>query len=136
MSRRDAIGVVGLDHVQVAAPRGCEAEARRFYGTLLGLEEIDKPEELRARGGVWFCCGGQQLHIGVEDGFAPAQKAHPALRVADDGELHALAERLRQAGERASWDEALPGIRRFYTQDPWGNRIELLSIAAPASPDA
>jgi catechol 2,3-dioxygenase-like lactoylglutathione lyase family enzyme len=67
------------------------------------------------------------LHIGVEDQFAPAQKAHPALRVADDGELHALAERLLQAGERANWDKALPGVRRFYTQDPWGNRIELLA---------
>jgi hypothetical protein len=67
------------------------------------------------------------LHIGIEDEFVPALKAHPALRVAGDGELHALAERLREAGERASWDEALPGIRRFYTQDPWGNRIELLS---------
>jgi len=62
VSQRGAIGVVGLDHVQVAAPRGCEAEARRFYGTLLGLEEIDKPDELRARGGVWFRCGEQQLH--------------------------------------------------------------------------
>lgn len=136
MSGRVAIGVVGLDHVQVAAPRGCEDEARRFYGGLLGLEEIDKPEELRARGGVWFCCGGQRLHIGVEDGFAPAKKAHPALRAADGGALDALAERLRQAGERVSWDEALPGIRRFYTQDPWGNRIELLSTAAPAPKDA
>lgn len=76
MSRRVAMGIVGLDHVQVASPRGCETEARRFYGTLLGLEEIDKPPELRARGGVWFRCGNQQLHIGVEDGFAPAQKAH------------------------------------------------------------
>jgi catechol 2,3-dioxygenase-like lactoylglutathione lyase family enzyme len=127
VSQRGEKGVVSLDHVQVAAPQGCETEARRFYGTLLGLEEIDKPEELRARGGVWFRCGEQQLHIGVEDGFAPAQKAHPALRVADDGELDALAERLRQAGERASWDEALPDIRRFYTQDSWGNRIELLA---------
>lgn len=136
MSGRVAIGVVGLDHVQVAAPRGCEDEARRFYGVLLGLEEIDKPEELRARGGVWFRCGEQQLHIGVEDGFAPAKKAHPALRVADGGELDALAERLRQAGERVTWDEALPGIRRFYTQDPWGNRIELLSTAAPVPEDA
>lgn len=127
MSRRVAMGIVGLDHVQVASPRGCETEARRFYGTLLGLEEIDKPPELRARGGVWFRCGNQQLHIGVEDGFAPAQKAHPALRVADDGELDVLAKRLRQADECVIWDEALPDIRRFYTQDPWGNRIELLS---------
>ncbi len=122
--------VVGLDHVQVAAPRGCEAEARRFYGTLLGLEEIDKPEELRARGGVWFLCGEQQLHVGVEDDFAPARKAHPALRVADDDGLDTLAERLQQADERVIPDEALPGIRRFYAQDPWGNRIELLAMTS------
>jgi catechol 2,3-dioxygenase-like lactoylglutathione lyase family enzyme len=133
MSQDDATGIAGLDHVQVAAPRECETEARRFYGTLLGLEEIDKPAELRARGGAWFRCGEQQLHIGVEEGFAPARKAHPALRVTTDGTLDALAERLRQAGEHVTWDHALPGIRRFYTQDPWGNRIELLAVAAPAS---
>jgi catechol 2,3-dioxygenase-like lactoylglutathione lyase family enzyme len=120
------MSVVGLDHVQVAAPRGCEAEARRFYGTLLGLMEVEKPESLRARGGVWFRCGEQQLHVGVEDGFVPARKAHPALHVAV-GELDVLAERLRDAGEQVVWDEALVGVRRFYSQDPWGNRIELLS---------
>jgi catechol 2,3-dioxygenase-like lactoylglutathione lyase family enzyme len=120
------MSVVGLDHVQMAAPRGCEAEARRFYGTLLGLVEVDKPESLRGRGGVWFRCGEQQLHVGVEDGFAPARKAHPAMRVAAD-EIDALAERLRDAGEEVVWDEALAGVRRFYSQDPWGNRIELLS---------
>jgi hypothetical protein len=65
------MSVVGLYYVQVAAPRGCEAEARRFYGTLLGLVEVEKPESLRGRGGVWFRCGEQQLHVGVEDGFAP-----------------------------------------------------------------
>jgi hypothetical protein len=84
------MSVVGIDHVQVAAPRGCEAEARRFYGTLLGLVEVEKPSHLHARGGVWFRCGEQQLHIGVEDGFAPARKAHPAIRVAV-GERDALA---------------------------------------------
>lgn len=126
MSYVDAMGVVGLDHVQVAAPRGCEADARRFYGALLGLAEIEKPETLRGRGGVWFRCGEQQLHVGIEDGFAPARKAHPALRVAN-GQLDALAEDLRQAGEQVMWDTVLPGVRRFYTQDPWGNRIELLA---------
>jgi len=120
------MSVAGIDHVQVAAPQGCEAEARRFYGTLLGLVEIEKPESLRGRGGVWFRCGEQQLHIGVEDDFVPARKAHPAMRVAA-GELDALAERLRDAGEQVVWDEALPGVRRFYSQDPWDNRIELLS---------
>lgn len=88
--------------------------------------EVEKPESLRARGGVWFRCGEQQLHVGVEDGFAPARKAHPAIRVAA-GELDTLAERLRDAGEQVLWDEALAGVRRFYAQDPWGNRIELLS---------
>jgi catechol 2,3-dioxygenase-like lactoylglutathione lyase family enzyme len=117
--------VVGLDHVQVAAPRGCETEARRFYGSLLGLVEVEKPESLRGRGGVWFRCGEQQLHIGVEDGFVPARKAHPAIR-AVGGELDVLAESLQDAGQQVLWDEALTGIRRFYSQDPWGNRIELL----------
>lgn len=118
--RFQVMSVAGLDHVQVAAPRGCEAEARRFYGSLLGLVEIKKPESLRGRGGVWFRCGEQQLHIGVEEDFAPARKAHPAMRVAA-GELDALAERL------SVWDEALASVRRFYSQDPWGNRIELLA---------
>lgn len=120
------MSAIGLDHVQMAAPPGCEAEARRFYGNLLGLAEVEKPEALRARGGVWFRCGAQQLHIGVEDDFAPARKAHPAIRVAA-GELDALAERLGDAGERVAWDESLASVRRFYSQDPWGNRIELLS---------
>jgi catechol 2,3-dioxygenase-like lactoylglutathione lyase family enzyme len=116
--------VVGLDHVQIAAPEGCEPQARAFYGDLLGLEEIEKPEPLRARGGVWFRCGGQQLHVGVEKAFAPALKAHPALAVSD---LDALASRLETAGASVSWDEAIPDMRRFYSADPWGNRIELLA---------
>jgi catechol 2,3-dioxygenase-like lactoylglutathione lyase family enzyme len=80
---------------------------------------------MRSRGGVWFTLGGSgQLHIGVEDPFAPARKAHPAFRVAADA-LDDLAGRLESAGERVEWDDSLPGVRRFYTADPWGNRIEL-----------
>jgi catechol 2,3-dioxygenase-like lactoylglutathione lyase family enzyme len=113
--------------VQLAAPPGCEPEARRFFGQLLGLEELDKPEPLRSRGGVWFALGnGGQLHIGVEEPFAPARKAHPAFRV-PAAELDELATRLETAGERVEWDDSLPGHRRFYTADPWGNRIELLA---------
>ena len=108
-----------LDHVQVAAPPGCEDAARAFYGDLLGLVEVEKPEPLRGRGGVWF----EQLHVGVEEDFRPARKAHPALRVHD---IDSLASRLTAAGKRVDWDEALPAIRRFYTSDPWGNRLELL----------
>jgi GrpB-like predicted nucleotidyltransferase (UPF0157 family) len=123
------IAIVGLDHVQIAAPPGCEADARRFYGGLLGLAELDKAPALAARGGAWFALGdGRQLHVGVEEDFVPARKAHPALRVAG-GSLEALAERLLEAGCQIRWDDALPGVARFYVEDPWGNRLELLATA-------
>lgn len=120
--------ILGLDHVQVAAPPGCESQARSFYGGLIGLSEVEKPERLRARGGVWFACGSQQLHVGVTEAFSPAGKAHPALLVAP-GSLDELALRLSQAGEQVLWDEELAGARRFYCSDPWGNRVELLERA-------
>jgi catechol 2,3-dioxygenase-like lactoylglutathione lyase family enzyme len=121
--------LIELDHVQLAAPPGCEPEARRFFGELLGLEELEKPEPLRSRGGAWFALGGgDQLHVGVEEPFAPAGKAHPAFRVTPE-ELNELAQRLEAAGERVEWDDSLPGARRFYTEDPWGNRLELLAAA-------
>jgi orotate phosphoribosyltransferase len=119
--------IVGLDHVQLAAPSGSEDEARRFFGGLLGLSEIEKPPLLRERGGVWFSLGSQQVHVGVQDPFSPARKAHPALRVTP-GRLDELAAALSSSGAPVSWDEALPEYRRFYTEDPWGNRIELLSL--------
>jgi catechol 2,3-dioxygenase-like lactoylglutathione lyase family enzyme len=121
------LAVLALDHVQVAAPTGCEAEARRFFGDLLGLPEIDKPAVLRARGGVWFALGEQQLHVGVEEPFSPSHKAHLGLRVAPR-KLDSLADRLRAAGAQVAWDDALPGSRRFYTEDPWGNRLEFVSV--------
>jgi catechol 2,3-dioxygenase-like lactoylglutathione lyase family enzyme len=115
------MNVLGIDHVQVAAPAGCEAEARAFYGTLLGLVEVPKPAALRAAGGCWFRVGGQELHVGVERPFAPARKAHPSLVVSD---LAALADRLRAAGSEVVPDGAIPGTRRFYAADPFGNRLE------------
>ena len=124
-----AEGVVGLDHVQVAAPAGCEQVARRFYGELLGLDEVAKPASLAAAGGVWFAWGAQGLHVGVAEDFAPAAKAHPGLRVADMAALDELTERLRAAGAPVEPDNRLPGHRRFYTRDPWGNRLELLARA-------
>jgi hypothetical protein len=90
------------------------------------LEELEKPAPLRGRGGAWFALGdGRELHIGVEEGFVPARKAHPALR-ADPADLDALAERLGAGGAPVRWDRSLP-VRRFYTEDPWGNRLELLA---------
>jgi catechol 2,3-dioxygenase-like lactoylglutathione lyase family enzyme len=110
-----------IDHIQIAAPKGCEPAAREFFGHLLGLEEIEKPEKLRSRGGCWFKIGTRQLHIGVENDFRPATKAHPAFAVE---EIEALFRDLSGAGVRCQWDEAVNGIRRFYAQDPWGNRLE------------
>jgi catechol 2,3-dioxygenase-like lactoylglutathione lyase family enzyme len=121
--------VVGLDHVQVAAPSGCEPEARRFYGGLLGLPELEKPPALRGRGGAWFAAGAQQLHVGVQEPFAPAQKAHPALLVRV-GALDRLADRLAAGGAKVKWDEEIAGVRRFFTEDPWGNRLELMADRA------
>ncbi len=112
-----------IDHIQLAAPKGCEAAAREFYGSVLGLREIEKPESLRARGGCWFQCGDQQLHIGVEQDFHPAKKAHPAFAVA---EIDKLRGALLAHGVRISDDDALPYTRRFFAEDPWGNRLEFL----------
>ncbi len=112
-----------IDHIQLAAPEGCEAAAREFYGSILGLREIEKPASLRARGGCWFECGSHQVHIGVERDFRPAKKAHPAFAVAD---LNGLRERLVTHGIGVIDDENLPGTRRFYAHDPWGNRLEFV----------
>jgi len=117
-----------LDHIQIAAPPGCESAARRFFGDLVGLREVPKPEALSERGGVWFALDEQQLHVGVERSFSPARKAHPALRVSPE-ELDELARRLETANAKVLWDDSLPSERRFYSEDPWGNRIEFLATA-------
>ncbi len=122
------MSILGLDHVQLAAPPGCEDEARRFFGGVLGLREIEKPPPLAARGGVWFGAGEQQIHIGVEDGFVPASKAHPALLV-EPSRIEEMAIRLTRGGAPAIWDDELSPLRRFYTADPWGNRIELVAAS-------
>jgi catechol 2,3-dioxygenase-like lactoylglutathione lyase family enzyme len=119
---------LGIDHVQLAAPRGSETEARRFFGELLGLEELPKPPALAARGGCWFRCGTQELHIGIEDDFRPAKKAHPALRLRDEAALDALFERLSNAGVKVRRDPAeLERTIRFFAEDPFGNRLEILA---------
>ncbi len=124
----NAIFLLGIDHVQVAAPTGSEAQAHWFYGDVLDMPEVDKPETLRDRGGVWFACGAHQLHVGVAKPFTPATKAHPALSVAA-ADLDRLAARLADAGCSVQWDDAIAGTRRFFTADPWGNRIELVGRA-------
>jgi catechol 2,3-dioxygenase-like lactoylglutathione lyase family enzyme len=116
--------VLGIDHVQVAAPRGRDDVARAFYGGLLGMEELPKPEALRARGGCWFRAGAQQLHVGIEERFVPARKAHPGLVVS---ELGPIRDRLRLAGVEFEDDASIPGVDRLYVTDPFGNRLELLA---------
>jgi catechol 2,3-dioxygenase-like lactoylglutathione lyase family enzyme len=104
-------------------PRGKEDDARAFYAGVLGMIEVPKPEELGKRGGVWFESGSAHVHLGVEDDFRAAKKAHPALLVSD---LVAVIERCQAAGHETKTDEPLPGYQRAYISDPFGNRIELL----------
>ncbi|MGH9052667.1 MAG: VOC family protein [Acidimicrobiia bacterium] len=120
--------MVKLHHVQVAMPPGKEEEARAFYGGLLGLEEVAKPPALARRGGCWFRRGEVELHLGVEEDFRPARQAHAALLVDD---LDGLAARLAESGFEPAWDSDLPGHRRLYTTDPFGNRLELLEVDRP-----
>jgi catechol 2,3-dioxygenase-like lactoylglutathione lyase family enzyme len=113
-----------VDHVQLAMPRGQEDAARSFYGDAFGMTELPKPPDLAARGGCWFASGDVQLHLGVEDDFRPARKAHPALRCAD---FDALLARLRERAIPICEDSAVPGTRRAFVEDPFGNRIELIA---------
>jgi catechol 2,3-dioxygenase-like lactoylglutathione lyase family enzyme len=115
--------LVAIDHVQLAMPPGGEATARGFYQAVLGLGEKAKPPVLAARGGCWFSNDGVTLHLGVEDDFRPARKAHPAL-VVDD--LDALRASLEAAGHAVRFHHEMPGVRRCYVDDPFGNRIELI----------
>jgi len=117
----------GIDHVQLAAPPGCEAEARRFFGELLGLAELPKPAALAVRGGLWFQCGAQQIHIGIEEEFWPAKKAHPALRLQDGTSLEALKSRLDAGGIATRDDGEIEDATRFFADDPWGNRLEFVA---------
>ncbi len=100
-----------LHHMQLAMPRGAEAPARRFYGEVLGMTEIEKPPELAPRGGAWFRAGGVELHLGVDDGFRPARKAHPGILVS---RLDELGDRLVDTGHDVIWDDDFIGYRRFY----------------------
>jgi catechol 2,3-dioxygenase-like lactoylglutathione lyase family enzyme len=119
--------LVGLHHVQLAMPEGEEDRARAFYRDVLGLAEIPKPEPLAGRGGCWFRSEqGLELHLGVEEGFRPARKAHPALLV--EG-LDALEELLLEGGLEVARDTELQGHRRFYASDPFGNRLELIEVS-------
>jgi catechol 2,3-dioxygenase-like lactoylglutathione lyase family enzyme len=113
-----------IDHVQLAMPVGGEDVARAFFVGVIGMVELPKPAPLAVRGGCWFESGGVQLHLGAEQDFRPAKKAHPALVVVDyDG----LVARLRAAGVAVRDDDELADVRRSFVEDPFGNRIELIA---------
>jgi catechol 2,3-dioxygenase-like lactoylglutathione lyase family enzyme len=116
--------IVGLDHVQLAMPQGREEDADAFYRDLLGFSVVPKPPPLAARGGRWYEVGHVHVHLGVDANFRAATKAHPAL-VVDD--LDALAARLDVAGVTPRWEDDQPGMRHFYVDDPFGNRLELIA---------
>ena len=126
-----------LHHVQVSMPRGGEAEARRFYAEALGLTEVEKPGVLAQRGGAWFRAHDDagrvtaEIHLGVDEPFVPANKAHPAIVVADSAELEALAADIETGGFDLSWAErhTLDGFERFHCRDGFGNRVEVLTPA-------
>ena len=117
--------LTGIDHIQIAAPPHSEDAARKFYGALLGMEEIPKPENLKANGGCWFQCGSQEVHIGIQPDFAPSKKAHPGFTV---NALEQLKDRLTEAGYTIKEDAPIEGRSRFFTDDPFGNRIEFLEF--------
>ena len=112
-----------IDHVQLAAPKGSEDDARAFYQQILGFEEVQKPALLQKNGGAWFQAGSVQIHIGIEDPFTSAKKAHPAIRVKN---IESLKVHLANQHIDFKIDDKLPGVDRFYVEDPFGNRIEFL----------
>ncbi|MFF5984563.1 VOC family protein [Streptomyces olindensis] len=115
--------ITAVDHVQLAAPPGSEELLRAYYAGVLGMTEVPKPPGLASRDGCWFRAGSVQLHLGIEEDFRAAGKAHPGLRVTG---IDAYAARLESHGASLTWDASLPGHRRFYTRDPVGNRLEFL----------
>lgn len=124
--------ITALDHVQLAAPPGSEDACRAYYRDILGMAEVPKPAPIAARGGVWFEAGTARLHVGSESAFtAPARKAHPAFRVTG---IRAYAELIASRGARVVWDGSLPGLLRFYSEDPFGNSVEFIEPGPDATP--
>ena len=119
--------IIEVHHVQLAMPAGGEDAARCFYSVVLGVPEVPKPSELAKRGGVWFETDGVKIHLGVEQDFRPARKAHPGLLVRD---LQSLSKRLAGAGHEVTNGEPLDGYQHIYVNDPFGNRLEFLEAAA------
>lgn len=126
MGRLVDFQLLRLHHVQLAIPAGVEDACRAFWGGTLGMTELDKPPLLAARGGCWFRAGDLEIHLGVVPDFLPARKAHPGILVRG---VAGLAARLEAEGIAVEWDESIPGVTRFHTVDPFGNRLEFMEPA-------
>lgn len=126
------MSLLRIDHIQLAMPKGQEDAARRFYGRLLGMTEMPKPDTLAGRGGCWFRAGPVHVHLGVQEDFRPATKAHPAFVVND---LNRLCASLDAEGFSIRADDRLPGFHRAYVADPFGNRIELMEEIMSPGPE-
>ncbi len=124
VTQQNNMGILGIDHVQLAIPAGGEEKARAFFINILGFQEIPKPAELAKRGGAWFQAGAVHLHLGVEADFCAARKAHPAFLVDD---LVGLIAKVESAGFEADTTQPpLKKYKRVHVFDPFGNRIELM----------
>src|SRR5688572_29631470 len=121
------MGILGIHHIQLAMPRDGEMQAIAFYEGILGIPRIEKPRDLAVRGGCWFETDLIRIHLGIEEDFRAARKAHPALLIHD---LPEWRRRLLDAGVPVIDDEPLPGFERFYAYDPFGNRLEFLAEVA------
>jgi catechol 2,3-dioxygenase-like lactoylglutathione lyase family enzyme len=128
MTSSNGFKIAGLHHIQLAIPAGQEEACRRFWSQTLGLTELAKPAGLARRGGCWFGGDGLEVHLGVEADFTPARKAHPGIVV---NGLTELAATLEAAGAAVTWDTELDGHDRFYSADPFGNRLEFLEPRRP-----
>ena len=117
--------VKGIDHIQLVCPKGGEDEARKFYNEILGMKELPKPENLKGRGGCWFICGNQEIHISIQEDFIAPKKAHPGLIVTN---IEALREELLQLNFEIKEEPPIEGRTRFFVNDPFGNRVEFLEF--------
>lgn len=115
----------GIDHIQMTMPKGEENKAREFYGNVLGLKEISKPENLRGRGGCWFICGNQEIHMSVQEDHIPPKKAHPGLIVKNSEKLR---QKLISLNLVIKEEPPIEGRTRFFVNDPFGNRIEFIEF--------
>jgi catechol 2,3-dioxygenase-like lactoylglutathione lyase family enzyme len=118
-----SLGISAIDHVQIAVPRSLEARALEFYRSVLGLKEIPKPDELRARGGAWFEVGALQLHVGLDPEPSPKSRRHVCFLVSDLASAKAAIVTHGVAIEEEEGDAE--GLHRFFIRDPAENRIEI-----------